>query len=204
VAREDAVNAVTRASARGFTLVELLLAMALAALLATASVASLNLFVAADQKAITHAELGVDVTRVLHRLRRDIESAASIDLQARQWTFRYADGTNSIWAVPPGDTELHRFTGNDLLALLVPVQALLLSVAPAPVFDARGRLRESSYSATAMLQGDIVVAAQAITSPYNGNVIGASIEIRYGAGDSRKSQSCIACAMPLVEANCKP
>lgn len=191
-------------STRGFTLVELLLAIALAGLLATASIASLNLFVAADQKAITHAELGVDVTRVLHRLRRDIESASSIDLQARQWTFRHADGTNIIWAVPPGDTELHRFTGNDLLALLVPVQTLLLSVAPAPAFDARGRLRESSYSATAMLQGPFTVAARTITSPHNGEVIGAAIEIRYDAGDVRGSQSCVACSLPLVEANCKP
>ncbi|MFY9341592.1 MAG: prepilin-type N-terminal cleavage/methylation domain-containing protein [Planctomycetota bacterium] len=194
----------TTERAPGFTLLELLLAVALTSLVAVSAVAALGLFAEADQRTIGGTETGVDVTRALQQLRRDVEGAATIDLGSQQWTFAQTDGTTVVWALAAGDTALHRFAGSDLAALLVPVQVVLTAPATAPQYDGRGRLREASYSASAMVQGELTVQIAPLTSPIDGAEIGVRVAIGHAALSGRTTQTCTVCSLALVEAHCKP
>jgi prepilin-type N-terminal cleavage/methylation domain-containing protein len=79
--------------AQGFTLVELLLAMTLAAMVATSALGALGMFAEADAALVHGGESEVDVARTLRLLRADVQAAATLDVQARQWSITRNDGT---------------------------------------------------------------------------------------------------------------
>mgnify|MGYP001226943384 CR=1 FL=1 len=78
---------------RGFTLVELLVALTLAAIVATSALGALGMFAEADAALVHGTESEVDAGRALRLLRADVQAAATLDVQSRQWSITRHDGT---------------------------------------------------------------------------------------------------------------
>lgn len=188
---------------RGFTLLELLLAMTMTAMVMAASMVAVDLFTAADRTAITGYELDTEVQRALRLLQDDAHEAVAITTDVRSLQFERADGKYVTWLRPPGDEELHRLSGDSRLAVDAAASELLTTVLPLK-YDTRGRLRDDSYRPTAALQGDHEFSLQTVTSWRNGTVVGIQATITTAAGEKRNRRSLTACSARLVEANCKP
>ncbi len=194
----------TARTPHGFTLVELLLAVTLSAVIAAAAGAAMALFAELDARTVQGTEMRVDVQRVLQLVRRDVASANTIDLKADQLQLGWDDGTVVVYAIPAGGTELHRFAASGIAALLLPLQTLLASAPAAPEYDARGHLRDASYRATAVLQGARAITGSTIASTLNGAVIGVVLRIAHGDGDGTVTTSVAAVSRPLAEKNARP
>lgn len=190
--------------ARGFTLLELLLAVALAAVVAAAASAAMGLFAELDLRAVQGTELRVDVQRVLQMVRRDVALANTIDLQPNQLQLGYDDGTVVVYAMPPGGTELDRFSAVGIASLLLPVQTVLTSIATPPQYDARGHLRDAWYAATAVLQGAQGMSGSTIRSALDGEVVGVVLRIAHVDGDNTVVSSVAAVSRPLSEKHTRP
>lgn len=190
--------------ARGFTLVELLLAMTLAALVATSALGALGLFAEADAVLVHGGESEVDVARTLRLLRADVQAAATLDVQARQWTITRDDGTAVVWVTTAGGTELHRLVAGNLSLLLLPVATLLAATVPAAEFDARGHLRDDSYRPNAVLQGVAGIAATAVTSPVDGSTVGVCVRITHPTRNGARTTSGTAVSLRLAEEHGRP
>ncbi len=188
----------------GFTLVELLLAMALTAVVTTAALAALNVVVEADARAIQRTGLSTDVALALALLQRDVRYANAIDVQGNQWTFTQPDGTSVVYAVAAGGSELHRYTTSNLGATLLVVQTLLLSASAAPSYSARGHLRDSSYAATAVIQGVLNLRAAVFRSRRNNQVIGIQVAVDHAGPEGITTSWCVAPSLPLAERHAKP
>jgi prepilin-type N-terminal cleavage/methylation domain-containing protein len=163
----------------GFTLVELLLAVTLAAMVAASALGALQLFVEADARAMDATELAVDVDRAVTLLRRDVTAATTVDLRSDQLLLEYADGTAVAWALPGGGTELHRFAGGSLVGLSTAINTLLLAATPAASYDDRGHLKDASWRASAVLQGARAIALAPIAAKRNGRTIGVSARVTH-------------------------
>ena len=185
--------------AHGFTLVELLLAMTLAAMVATSALGALGMFAEADAALVHGGEAEVDVARALRLLRADVQAAATLDVQARQWSITRDDGTAVVWVTTAGDTELHRLVASDLTTLLLPVATLLAATVPTAEFDARGHLRDDSYRPNAVLQGVSGVAATAVTSPVDGTAVGLCVRITHAAANGARTTAGTAVSLRLAE-----
>ncbi len=192
----------TRASL-GFTLLELMLALALTATLMVSSVAAVNLFVAADKSAIEGFEFGVDVSRALRQVREDTEQAASISIGVRTLSITRTDGRCVAYALPAASLEVHRFTGNNAVTVDAAAAAALLAVRSIDRND-RGLLRDASWSDTAILQGAFNWTQTAFKSRLDGTVIGLQVAIAYPVGAENRRQSMTAISFALAEASCKP
>ena len=189
---------------RGFTVLELLLAMVMTAMIATAAFAALNVFVEADARAIQRAGIAVDVSRALALLQRDARYATAVDVQSNQMTLTQANGTSVVYAMPAGGTELHRWVTVDVLNILTTVQTVVLSAAPPPEYSTRGHLKDSSYDATAVIQGAVAMRAAVVRSVRSGRAIGLSLAVDHvSAGVVERSQ-CVALSLPLAERYAKP
>lgn len=189
---------------RGFTLVELLLAVTLAAMVATSALGALGMFAEADAALVHGGEAEVDVGRALRLLRADVQAAATLDVQARQWSITRQDGTAVVWVTTAGGTELHRLVANNLTLLLLPVAALLTATVPTAEFDARGHLRDDSYRPNAVLQGVAAIAATAVTSPVDGDPVGLCVRITHAAADGTRTTSGTAVSLRLAEEHGRP
>ena len=185
----------------GFTLLELLLAMTMTALVMASSLVTVDLFTAADRSAISGYELDTEAQRALRLLAEDAQDAVAITTGVRSLRFERAGGKFVTWV--SGDEELHRLTGDSSLAVDPAVMLLLNDLVPLQ-FDARGRLRDGSYRESAVLQGPHAFALQMVTSARNGAVIGVQVAITTAAGEQRSRRTVTACSSRLVEANCKP
>jgi prepilin-type N-terminal cleavage/methylation domain-containing protein len=180
---------------RGFTLLELLLAVALSAVVAAAAGVASGMFAELDMRTVQGTELRVDVQRAMELVRRDVASANTIDLRGNQIELGYDDGSVVVYAVPAGASELHRFRGAGLATLLLPLQALLTAAAPVLQYDARGHLRDACYSATAVLQGVTAIANTPITSALDGATIGIVLRIAHPDGESGVARRRVAPAL---------
>ena len=189
--------------ATGFTLLELLLAITLTATFLAAAMASIDLFVAADRTAIRGYELDAEVQRALRLLDEDVQQAVSISDGVRSITIERSDGTFVAWVRPTGDQELHRLTDVSALAVDTRKSTLLLDLVP-PEFDARGRLRDTSYRSSAVLQGDHAWSLTSVTSAYDGARIGLQLTITCAAGEARSRRTLTTCSFELVERHSKP
>jgi len=183
----------------GFTLVELLLAMTLAALVATSALGALGMFAEADTVLVHGGESEVDVARTLRLLRADVQAAATLEVQASQWTITREDGTAVVWVTTAGGTELHRLVASELATLLPSVATLLAATVPAAEFDARGHLRDDSYRPNAVLQGVAGIAATAVTSPVDGNTVGVCVRISHPTRNCARTTSGTAASLRLAE-----
>lgn len=186
-------------TARGFTLVELLLAMTLAAMVATSALGALGMFAEADAALVHGGESEVDAGRTLRLLRADVQAAKSLDVQSRQWSITRHDGSAVVYVLTAGGTELHRLVASDLTALLLPVAALLASTVPAAEYDARGHLRDDSYRANAVLQGAQAITASAVTAPLDGATVGLCVRITHATANGTRTTSGTAVSLTLAE-----
>lgn len=190
--------------AHGFTLVELLLAMALTAVVASSALGALGMFAEADTKLRTGVEAEVDVGRALRLLQQDVAHATALDVTANGCTLTRADGSAVAWVVTAGGSELHRLTSTSLLALLLPVQTLLAAVTAEAEYDERGILRDGSYRSAAVLQGVGGIAVTALTSPLDGDVIGVHLRILHATADGSRRTAGTAVSLPLCELHGRP
>lgn len=191
-------------SQHGFTLVELLLAVALTAVVASSALGALGMFAEADTKLRTGVEAEVDVGRALRLLQQDVAHATTLEVTATGCTATRADGTAVAWVVTAGGSELHRLTGASLLALLLPVQTLLTTVTPAAEHDARGILRDDSYRSAAVLQGVGGIAVTALDSPVDGETIGVHLRILHATANGSRRTAGTAVSLPLCELHGRP
>jgi len=191
-------------TARGFTLVELLLAMALTAVVASSALGALGMFAEADTKLRTGVEAEVDVGRALRLLQQDVAHATTLDVTATGCTLTRADGIAVAWVVTAGGSELHRLTGANLLALLLPIQTLLAAATPAADHDARGILRDGSYRSAAVLQGVSGIGVTTLNSPVDGETIGVHLRILHATANGSRRTATTAVSLPLCEAHGRP
>lgn len=183
----------------GFTLVELLLAMTLAAMVATSALGALGLFAEADAELVHGGETEVDVARALRLLRADVQAAATIDVQSQRWSITRDDGSAVVWVTAAGETELHRLAASDLATVLLQLATLLATTVPTAEFDARGHLRDDSYRANAVLQGVSGIAATAVTSPVDGDPVGLCVRITHAAANGTRTTAGTAVSLRLAE-----
>lgn len=189
---------------RGFTLVELLLALTLAAMVATSALGALGMFAEADAALVHGGEAEVDVARTLRLLRADVQAAATLDVQARQWSITRKDGSAVVWVTTAGGSELHRLVASDLTLLLLPVATLLAATVPTAEFDARGHLRDGSYRQNAVLQGVTGIAATTVTSPVDGAPVGLCVRITHAAANGTRTTAGTAVSLALAETHGRP
>lgn len=188
----------------GFTLVELLLAMALTAIVASAALAALNVVVEADARALQRTGLSTDIARALALLQRDVRYATAVDVQSNQWTLTQGTSGSVVYAVAAGGTELHRYSTSNLGATLIAVQTLLLAAGSAPQYSARGHLRDGSYDAAAVIQGALAIRAAVFAAARNGRPVGIHVAVDHTGPGGITTTQCVAVSLPLAERNAKP
>ena len=187
----------------GFTLIEMLLALALTAVIATSALAALQMFVEYDARSIETMETQVDIERALHLLERDVVEADTLTFGVRQLTLTRADGTVTAYAFPLGGYELVRVVAANQVDMTTKLAAAQLASA-APQYDSRGRLRDGSYNASAIIQGATKIAINQIVSARNSAPIGANVQVGYAVGGTARTSACAATSLVLAESNAKP
>ena len=90
--------------AGGFTLVELVLAMTIAAFVTTSAVAALGLLGEADVRTTQRMEETVGVQRAMFVFRRDLADAAQIDVAGARCLATLRDGTTVAYESMLGGT----------------------------------------------------------------------------------------------------
>lgn len=193
----------TRRGDAGFTLVELLLALTLTAMVAASALAALQMFVEYNTRSLETMETQVDIERALHLLERDVVEADSLTFGVRQLTLTRADGTVTAYAFPLSGYELVRVVAANQVDMTTRLAAAQLT-STAPQYDSRGRLRDGSYNASAIIQGATKIAINQIVSTRNGAPIGASVSVGYAVGGTARASACAATSLVLAEANAKP
>lgn len=189
---------------RGFTLVELLLATALSAFVATSAMVALNLVAVADTLALQRTEQGTAVTRALHLLRRDAALATAVSVQSGQCTFTARDGSAIAWVVSADGSELHRVPSANSLDLLAMVQSLLVAAPAAPEYSARGHLLDRCWRDTALVQGAVGITTAPVRSPRDGAVVGVRIAIDHAGPGGPTTAAALGLSLPLAERHGKP
>jgi prepilin-type N-terminal cleavage/methylation domain-containing protein len=188
----------------GFTLVELLLAMTLTAVVAMASLGALSLFVEADSKAVQDTEQCLDVARALQLFGRDVRAATNLTVAAQSWTLDCADGTVIVYSKSVDSAALHRLTGASAGALATQLGTLSLAVAGAPQYSTRGHQQDSSWSSTALVQGARAIVVTPLNSSRDTTLIGLQLEVTFAGPDGDQSAACSAVCRALAETRAKP
>jgi prepilin-type N-terminal cleavage/methylation domain-containing protein len=183
-----------RRTANGFTLLELVLALALTALVATAAIATLNTFADADQKATQRMEQSTGTDRALLMLRTDIGEAVALDFYGDHWVVTRRDGSAVGYAIAVGGTELHRVTGANAAATKGLANAAASAATAAPGYSARGHLKDSDFRAQAVLQGARSITVSDVTR--SGVTLGVQVVV---TGQDGQSTRCLAMSVPLLE-----
>ncbi len=181
-------------AAVGFTLMELLIALALTAIVATGALAALNTFADADRQVSQRVEETVGVSRALQMVRRDISDAIALDLTATEWGITRRDGTGVAYAVAVGGTELHRFQDTTPAAALSSARAAALAVVTAPSYSPRGQLKDSDYRVQAVLQGVKSITGTAVVR--SGSTLGINVVVTTTTGQTTQ---CLAVSVQLLE-----
>lgn len=164
----------------GFTLLELLIALAITAVVATAAIAALDVFAEADTTATRRMDRDADTDRALQLLRRDVADAWRLVVQNDRVLLTRRDGTGIGWAITAGGTELHRFTGADAAAVIASTDTALAATVSAPTYTARGHLRDVDYRSSAVLQGAGRLQFAAIAP--SSTTVGVQLRVQHGDG----------------------
>ena len=187
------------ASARGFTLVEMLLAMVITATVAAAAMTALDQLTDADARATQHIESTVGVYRALQTLRRDLADCKGIRVTAAQVAATRADGTVVVYTIQGGGTELHRNVVADILLVPMPVDLL------DPVgYGPRGHIRDGDYRADAVIQGAGDISFTVVTGPRTGANTGVKVRIVHATSHGKQAAEAIGMCWHLVEIDAKP
>lgn len=184
-----------RTADAGFTLLELLIAVAISAMVALAAIATLNAFTEADVAATGAIEETAGVNRTLQSLRADVGNAQTLRVAADRLVLTMPDGTGIAWLLAAGDTELHRLTAADAAAAEALADATVAAATSPATFNPRGHLADKDYRATAVLQGMARIAITAVAP--GGSTLGARITV---VGPSRRSSQVSALSLALTEA----
>ncbi len=193
----------TSPRADGFTLVEVLLALTLTAVVAASALAALQMFVELNTRSIETMETQIDIERALHLLERDVVEADTLTFGVRQLTLTRPDGTVTAYAFPLSGYELVRIVAANQTEMTTKLAAAQLA-STAPQYDSRGRLRDGTYNAAAVIQGAAKIAINQIVSARNGAPIGASVQVGYVSGGVARTAACAATSLVLAESNAKP
>ncbi|MBL8749553.1 MAG: type II secretion system protein [Planctomycetes bacterium] len=184
----------------GFTLLELLLAVAMLAGVAVAAMAALEQLTDADARATQNIESTVGVYRALQTFRADVAYSANIEVTDSRCIVTQADGTAVDYTVLAGGSELHRNVyASRLLVPLLVVDALT----PAS-YGARGHLKESDFRTAAILQGTRAVSFEPILGRRTGTATGAKVLILHTTSHGKQIANACAMCWPLVERDAKP
>ncbi len=164
---------------RGFTLVELLLSMAIATLVLTGAMISLNLLTEADVRLTQGMELGVGIDRTLRVIMRDLHYASDVRTNGDRIIITNADDSAVVYERTPASDELHRVVGASEAAAEAAAEALGLGILTAVVLTPRGYLSESDYRSSAIIQGVDEISWWEILDPQGGIIRGVKVRIRY-------------------------
>ena len=185
--------------ARGFTLVELLLAMTLAALVLASGFAALNFLGEATARATLGVEQAIGVDRTLRTLQNDLAYAAAVTfVDADTFVIRNADGTAVAYHRDPAGTELHRLTAASQLAAILAVTTLSLTLAGPAALTAAGNLRDVDYRSSALIQGMSGIDWWFLPDAARTQTIGVKMEIRYLHDRLLRSTQAVGLLLPGV------
>ncbi len=189
----------TRTNA-GFTLVEMMMAMAITATVAVSAMAALDQLVDADARARQNLEDAVGVWAALQSLRHDVVHCKALTVRANECQAVQHDGSVVVYRVFAGGTELHRTVAANLAAVpAMPADSL------APIgYTARGHMRDADYRADAVLQGARSITFLAIAGPRSGDIVGLKATIAHVSPHGKQITDGIAASLALLEADAKP
>lgn len=183
-----------RRSTTGFTLTELLLALALTAVVATGALVALDSFVDADRRATQKMEETIGIGRALQMVRRDVGEASALDVAGNTWVVTRRNGTAVGYAIAVGGTELHRFEAATPALATSLAQAAASAVVPTVNHSPRGHLKDSDYRDAAILQGVQRITGTAVER--SGSTLGVNVVVQ---SRSNQDTQCVAVSLPLLE-----
>lgn len=189
----------TRCTA-GFTLLELLLALALTAVVATAALASVNGFVEADQRSSTRLEDTASIACAMQLLRRDVGDAASLTFSTipsgqSWWMVTRLDGITVAYAVSKNGVDLYRWQGTDPGTLAALAHTAANKHAPTMQVRTGKHMADIDYLPAAVVRG----AASIVATPVSleTSTLGLSLVV---VGTNGTSTPCFATSLALLEA----
>lgn len=182
----------------GFTLVELLLAMAIASLVLTAAVGSLGLLAEADSRVSQRMGQRAEIRRALGLLGRDVAFASSASISGRRLLLVRADGAAVVWEFGAGSSELHRITGASASTAQAAADSQVAAGGPSPRFGRRGHLLDSDYRPSAVLQGILGGSWQPVQPLQGGSVVGVRASIDHAGETGTVRSEAVAVMLPKV------
>lgn len=185
----------------GFTLLEMVMAIAITATVAVSAMAALDQLTDADARATEHIESTVGVYRALQTFRRDVADAASLTVAADRVLVTLSDGQVVAYTLLAGATELHRVVYAS--SLLVPL-VVLDTTGGAVGYGPRGHIRDGDYRAAALVQGAKLIEYVPIRGPRSGATIGVKVSIYHSTSHGRQIAETAAMCWAQVEAEAKP
>lgn len=184
----------------GFTLLELLLAVAMLAGVAVAAMAALEQLTDADARATQNIESSVGVYRALQTFRTDVADASNIEVDESRCIVTRTDGTAVDYTVLASGSELHRNVY--VTRLLVPL--VVVDALTAASYGPRGHIKESDFRAAAILQGTRSVSFEPILGPRTGGTTGVKASILHATSHGKQMANACAMCWALVENDAKP
>lgn len=140
-------------AAAGLTLVELVVALALASFVALAGLAALE-SLGQQGRAIDDEASGEAVARRgLARLEQDLELAREARLEGARLLVELADGSFAGYALSPSRTQLHRVVAADESSARAALDTLALDALRVEPLLERGLLQDGAYRESALLLG---------------------------------------------------
>lgn len=188
------------AACRGFTLVEMLLAMAITAAVAVSAMAALDQLVDADARATQNIEESVGVYRALQTLRRDVVDATKLTVTGTRCQAVQQDGAVVLYHVLGAGSELHR----SVVASEGDVPAEPVDVYTPIQYSPRGHMRDGDYRADAVIQGAKSITFVPLLGTRTGGQVGLKLTITHVSAHGKQNADSIAMSLPLLETEAKP
>jgi len=184
--------------AAGFTLIELVIVLALTAMVAAGAIVALDSFAEADRRASENLETSSAVGRALQVVRRDLSDATAVDVGSAAWVATLRDGSAIGYAIAAGGTELHRFVAADPVAAANLARAAAVAATATATYSPRGHLKDADYRPEAILQGAASIKVAAVSR--GTGTLGVQIVVRSPNGATTR---CVATSLVLLETNGK-
>ncbi len=166
-------------SQSGMMLLELLLAMSIAAIVLTGSLATLQTIADANSATTQTFELTSGVQRALRAITREIRDANGLMLAGKRVTVARGDGRYSIFEATADGKELHEFNSSSSLgARAIAFFASIDTFSSSRMSD-RGYLLDTDYRTTALVQGIAGVTWVPIYDPGDARFIGLKITVGF-------------------------
>ncbi|MBK8974929.1 MAG: prepilin-type N-terminal cleavage/methylation domain-containing protein [Planctomycetes bacterium] len=181
---------------RGFTLLELLVSIAISALVLTTAFAALGMLAEADARTSRRSDTDLEIDGALRLLGRDVGYAEHLAVESDRLVAVAADGTAVVWAVTPRRDELHRIEGASATDATNKADALRLDTVASPRFSARGHLLDADYRTSALLQG--VTAVDWVRIERRSQTVGVRVTIQHDAEAGPDTARAVAMQLPKL------